>query len=332
MTIDGSRSEDGPILVTGASGFVGRHLLEALRTARACAGSEDPAHEVVAWSRSAAPADLTAAARWQQVDITHRDEVRTALRALRPRRVFHLAGAAQVDRSWKHPAEILDVNVIATHHLFDGLRRNGGAARVLVTGSATVYAPSRVPIAETFPLAPDSPYALSKLAQEMLSLRAVAEDGIDVVLTRSFNHTGPGQSPSYVGPSMASQIARIERGLQPAVLEVGNLDAERDLTDVRDVVRAYVSLMASGATGEIYNVASGAGRSIRALLDALIASARVPVRVVTDPARTRQVETSVLVGDASKLRALTGWTPLISFEQMLSDLLEYWRGVTELQA
>jgi GDP-4-dehydro-6-deoxy-D-mannose reductase len=319
MTIDGSLFEDGPVLVTGASGFVGRYLLGQLTL--------QPA-DVVAWSRSPAPADLVGAARWQQVDITRGEDVRSALRDLRPRRVFHLAGATQVDRSWTHPAESLDANVIATHHLFDGLRRNGDHARVLVTGSATVYARSSEPIAETSPTAPDSPYALSKLAQEMLALRAVAEDGIDVVLTRSFNHTGPGQSPSFVAPSMASQIARIERGLQPPILKVGNLDSERDLTDVRDVVRAYIALMKNGATGEIYNVASGTGRTIRSLLDALIAAARVPVHVETDPARIRPVETSALIGDASKLRDLTGWDRQISFEQMLRDLLDYWRSLT----
>ena len=162
----------------------------------------------------------------------------------------------------------------------------------------------------------------------MLSVRAATEDGVDVVVTRSFNHTGPGQPPTFVAPSFARQLARIERGLQEPVLKVGNLDALRDLTDVRDVVRAYTALMASGATGEVYNVASGMGRSIRAIVDTLVAAATVPVRVEIDPARVRTIDAPALIGDASKLRALTGWTPRIPFERMVSDLLTYWRDNT----
>jgi GDP-4-dehydro-6-deoxy-D-mannose reductase len=308
----------GPILITGASGFAGRHLLAHLR------GST----EVVAWTRSDVPEELDSAARWQQVDITDGARVRSAVRELQPRQVYHLAGAAHVDHSWRRPAEILDVNVIATHHLFDALRRNGHRTRVLVSGSAMVYAPSTVALTEAAPTAPNSPYALSKFAQEMLATRALVEDGIDVIVARAFNHTGPGQSPSFVAPSMASQIARIEQGLEVPVIKVGNLDSLRDLTDVRDVVRAYGLLMATGAPGEIYNVASGVGRPIRAVLDTLLAAATVPIRVEIDPARVRPVETSALIGDASKLHALTGWSPAISFDRMLTDLLEYWRART----
>jgi GDP-4-dehydro-6-deoxy-D-mannose reductase len=309
---------DGPVLVTGASGFVGRHLLEQLRST----------HDVVGWSRSPVATELAGVASWQQVDVTKREQVRSALRELRPRQIYHFAGATQVDRSWTMPAEALETNVLATHHLLDALGRTGVAARVLISGSATVYAPSTVPLAETSPAVPRNPYGLSKLAQEMLSVRAAAEDGIDVVITRSFNHTGPGQPESFVAPSIARQIARIERGLQEPVLKVGNLDALRDLTDVRDVVRAYTGLMTSGVTGEIYNVASGVGRSIRSILDTLVAAATVPVRVEVEPARVRKIDTSALIGDASKLRALTGWTPLIPFEQTVTDLLTYWRAHT----
>ena len=310
---------DRPVLVTGASGFVGRYLLEELRTAHGA---------VVGWSRAPVAADLAGAAVWQCVDLTKREQVRSALRDLQPRQVYHLAGATHVPRSWARPAETLEANVLATHHLLDGLGRAGVRARVLISGSATVYAPSTIPLAETAPLAPDNPYGLSKLAQEMLSVRAATEDGVDVVVTRSFNHTGPGQPPTFVAPSFARQLARIERGLQEPVLKVGNLDALRDLTDVRDVVRAYTALMASGATGEVYNVASGMGRSIRAIVDTLVAAATVPVRVEIDPARVRTIDAPALIGDASKLRALTGWTPRIPFERMVSDLLTYWRDNT----
>ena len=306
----------GPVLVTGASGFAGRHLVEHLRQSA----------DVVGWSRSPASSEGPSGVRWQQIDLTHRDQVCQSLRDLQPREVYHLAGEAQVDRSDGRPAQTLEVNVVATHHLLDGLRRLGSRARVLVTSSATVYAPSTTPIPENGPTSPRGAYAFSKLAQEMLSVRAVAEDGIDVVITRSFNHTGARQSPSFAASSFARQVALIERDRQSPVLSVGNLDSVRDLTDVRDVVRAYVALMAAGIPGEVYNVASGVGRPIRAVVDVLLEAARVPLHVEVDPTRVRPAETTALVGDISKLQALTGWTPQISFEQMLTDLLDYWRA------
>ena len=303
-----------PILVTGASGFVGGHLIEQLRGA----------FDIVGWSRTKPPAAI-AGTRWQQIDLRDRDAVHVALRTLQPRQVYHLAGASQVDRSWTSPSEPLAVNVLATHHLLDGLRRSGHACRVLVTCSAAVYAPSLTPMDESAPLAPDSPYAVSKLAQEMLCARAVVEDGCDVIVTRSFNHTGPRQAPAFLASSVARQIALIECGRQEPVIRVGNLDPQRDITDVRDVVRAYVDLMERGTSGETYNVASGTARPVRDIVNALVAGARVPVRIEIDPERVRPVDKAVLRGDASKLRALTGWAPAIPFEQTISDLLTYWR-------
>jgi GDP-4-dehydro-6-deoxy-D-mannose reductase len=206
------------------------------------------------------------------------------------------------------------------------LRRAQVRARVLVTGSATVYAPSDTPIAEDGAIAPGSPYALSKLAQEMRGLRAIVEDNLEVIVVRAFNHTGPRQTPAFVAPSLARQIALIERGALPPTLRAGNLSARRDLSDVRDVVRAYVALMEHGASGAIYNVASGTGRPIHDILHALIARARVKVEVETDPALLRPQDTPALVGDATRLRRETGWAPQIAFETMLDDLLEYWRA------
>ena len=304
------------VLVTGASGFVGGHLLEHL------AGS----HNVVGWSRSSPPARAQVPWRsWEQVDLLDRENVRSRIDALRPGVVFHCAGATQVDRSWTNRALPLAANVLATHHLFDALRRAESACRVLVTGSATIYAPSRTPIDEESRIAPDSPYAVSKLAQEALCLRARVEDGLDIIVTRSFNHTGPRQTPAFVAPSIARQIALVERGAVEPVIRVGNVDAERDITDVRDVVRAYISLMEAGVPGEVYNVASGVGHTIRSIIDGLVALARVPVRIETDAQRLRPLDNPVLVGDASKLRALTGWAPRIPFDRMLHDLLEHWR-------
>jgi GDP-4-dehydro-6-deoxy-D-mannose reductase len=265
-------------------------------------------------------------AQWQSVDLLDRTHVRNTIAGLRPGTVFHLAGAPQVAESWRDSAKPLAGNVLATAHLLDAIRREGLKCRVLVTGSAAVYAPSDTPIKETDTLAPGNPYALSKLAQEQLTMRAFADEGLDVVAVRPFNHTGPRQPPAFVAPSMARQLALIERGLTEPVLRIGNLDARRDFSDVRDVVRAYTALMERGKAGEIYNVGSGSGRTIQSLLDALIARSGVNVHVEVDPARLRPSETSALVADTTRLREQTGWEPRLSFEQMLEDLLAYWRA------
>lgn len=304
------------VLITGASGFVGSHMVEHL------AGS----HDLMAWTRSAPPPELASLARWQTVDLLDREHVRSALNASPPGAVYHCAGVSQVEQSWADPALPLTHNVIATHYLLDGLRRNGRACRVLIPGSASVYAPSDARLREDARLSPDSPYAFSKLAQEALAIRSVIEDGIDAIVTRSFNHTGPRQAPTFVAPSVARQIAQIERGALEPVLRVGNVEAQRDLTDVRDVVRAYAALMRAGRPAEVYNVASGIARTVRSVIEALVALAHVRVRVEVDPARLRPLDNPILAGDASKLRALTGWEPQIPFDATMRDLLAYWRA------
>jgi GDP-4-dehydro-6-deoxy-D-mannose reductase len=305
----------GTVLVTGAGGFAGGHLVEHLAAS----------HDVVAWARRDPPPELAAIGTWRAIDLLDRDSVRAAVLAVRPRAVYHCGGASRVDTSWSSPAQSLAANVLATHYLLDALRRAGGGCRVLVTGSAAVYAPSPTPIDEAALIAPDNPYAVSKLAQEALALRAVEEDGLDVVVARSFNHTGPRQSPAFVTASIARQVALAERGAIEPVLRLGNLEASRDLTDVRDVVRAYVALVHTGVPGQVYNVASGTSHTIRSVVDHLVGLAGVRVRIETDAQRLRPSDKPVLVGDASKLRALTGWTARIPFDQMLRDLLEYWR-------
>ena len=254
-----------------------------------------------------------------------RGRVRQEIRALRPTAVYHCAGAAHVAHSWQDTALPLASNVLTTHYLLDALRRAGSSCRVIIPGSATVYAVSNSPLQEDSALAPASPYAVSKLAQEQLGRRALSEDGVDVVLTRAFNHIGPRQSPGFAVAGMARQIAHIERGGVDPVIRVGNLDTHRDLTDVRDTVRAYVLLMERGVPGTIYNVASGVARPMRAVLDALVARSRVPVRIALDPARLRPNDLPVLIGDSTRLRLATDWAPLIGSDRMLDDLLEYWR-------
>jgi GDP-4-dehydro-6-deoxy-D-mannose reductase len=285
-----------------------------------------PRARVVAWTRSPPPQDVAGLGTWRIVDLRDRALVCEAISALRPTVVYHCAGAANVSHSWLDSVTPLAGNVMATHHLLDALRRAHLRARVLVPGSATVYAPSASPLRETDPVHPDSPYAFSKLAQEQLALRAVQEDGVDVIVTRSFNHTGPRQSPDFSAPSFARQIVAIERGAAEPVIKVGNLASLRDFTDVRDVVRAYVALVERGEPGTIYNVASEVARPVRAVLDGLIARARVPVRADLDASRLRPHDTTSLVGDTTRLRMATGWRPQISFDQMLDDLIDYWRS------
>ncbi len=306
------------VLVTGAAGFAGSHLVEHL------AGR----HELLAWSRSTPPPpELAGRAAWTQIDLLDRDRVRQAIHETRPEAVYHCAGAPHVGDSWRHTSEPLAQNVLTTHHLLEAIRRATVGCRVLITGSGTVYAPSVSPLREDDPIGPSSPYALSKLAQEQLGWRGWREDGIEVMLTRAFNHTGPRQRPAFSAPAFARQIALVERGAQDPLITVGNLEPQRDFTDVRDVVRAYALLMERGLPGTFYNIASGVARPIRAVLDGLAERSRVPVRIAVDPERLRPNDTPVFVGDASRLTAATGWTPQIPFDRMLDDLLEYWRAV-----
>jgi GDP-4-dehydro-6-deoxy-D-mannose reductase len=307
------------ILVTGAAGFAGSHVVQAL------AGTGD----VVAWTHATAPPDAIAPlATWQRVDLLNRDEVRAAVERVRPAAIYHCAGAPNVAHSWRDTVTPLSTNVLATHHLFDALRRAEARCRVVVPGSATVYAPSLEALTEESPVSPGNPYALSKLAQEQLAMRAAHEDGVEVIVARAFNHTGPRQSAAFAAPSMARQIALIESGAVEAVIRVGNLEARRDMTDVRDVARAYVALMNKGTPSTIYNVSSGLARSMRSVLEALVGFARVEVRIDTDPTLLRPSDTPVLLGDSSRLRAATGWRPEIALDQTLADVLNYWRSVT----
>ena len=312
---------DSVVLVTGAGGFAGSHLLEHL------AGSAD----LVGWSRSEPAQDLVTLARWQRVDLLDRDQVTDALSSIRPSSIFHCAGLPHVAESWVDTAAPFAANVLGTHRLLEAIERLGTRCRVLVTSSAQVYAPSAEPITEDQTIAPSSPYALSKLAQEQLALRA-ATGTIEVIVSRPFNHTGPRQKPAFLAPTVARQIAMIERGLLEPVLKVGNLVPSRDVMDVRDAVRAYAAIMKSGTPGTIYNVASGVGRPVRTIVEALVARSRVPVRIEQDPSRFRPSDVPVFVGSSRRLQQATGWRPEISFEKMIDDLLDYWRQFEVLQA
>lgn len=306
-------------LVTGATGFAGSHLLDHLL-------EFEP--RVVAWANPSGrpPGDgADHRVEWHAVDLLDGDQTADAVARLRPSAIYHCAGAPQVGRSWKDPGRALHINVIGTHHVLEGLRRADHACPVLITGSALVYRPADTALAEDHPIGPTSPYGVSKLAQEMLAAR---NSGIPVVLARPFNHAGPRQSPDFVTSSFAKQLAEIELGLATPVLRVGNLSARRDITDVRDTVRAYRLLVERGRPHRPYNVCSGQAYRVGDLLETLIGLTRVRVRQEQDASRMRPSDNPLLLGDRSRIEAETGWTPQIPIERTLSDILDYWREET----
>jgi GDP-4-dehydro-6-deoxy-D-mannose reductase len=314
------------LLVTGAGGFVGGHLVDYLH-------AEQPQVEVhgVVIPHGSVSWRAAAGARVLEADLNDPRAAAAVVEEVRPDRILHLAGQSSVHLSWLDPAGTLRTNVLGIVHLLDAARAQGLRPAVLVVGSAEEYGkagPEEMPIREEAPLRPSSPYAVSKVAQGALALLYGPAGGMRVVLTRTFHHTGPGRGEAFAESSFARQIAEIEAGLRPPVLKVGNLEAVRDFADVRDVVRAYWMLLEKGEAGSAYNVCTGRGRRIRDLLDVLLAASGARVEVRVDPDRLRPSDVPVQVGDPSRLRAATGWEPRIPLERTLEDLLEDWRGRT----
>jgi GDP-4-dehydro-6-deoxy-D-mannose reductase len=302
---------------------VAAHLIELVL-------GEHEGVEVFGTERAGAPVAVASGRRVAvlEADLHDRDAVERVVEGAVPDRIVHLAGQSSVHRSWAAPGETLHTNVLGLVNLLDAVRKRGLNPVVLVVGSAEEYGPvppGAPPLTEDLPLRPSSPYAVSKVAQGALALLYGPAGGMRVVLTRTFPHTGPGRGDVFAESSFARQIAEIEAGLRPPVLRVGNLEAVRDYTDVRDVVRAYWALLEQGQGGAVYNVCRGAGRRIRDLLDMLLARSRARVDVEVDPERLRPSDTPVLVGDPSLLRETTGWEPRIPMEVTLADLLDFWR-------
>lgn len=298
-------------LVTGATGFVGRYLVEALRAQGAdvfaCSGPNDAASEYI------------------PIDLSDLQSIASALDAARPSVIFHLAAQTFVPESQRSPLETYEANVLGAARVAQAVRAyDGSSPRILLTSSAEVYGARNrgdYPLCETLDLKPNNPYGASKAAAEAILSSEARTFGLDVVITRAFNHIGPGQNERFVVASLAAQLARVAAG-GPPQLYVGNLEAARDFLDVRDVVRAYIALARDGERGEIYNVCSGAAVTIRDVLGELIRIARVPVEVREDPVRMRNADIPLLVGEAAKLRAKTGWEPQIPLARSLRDIYE----------
>lgn len=309
----------GPPLVTGATGFAGSHLVDQLL---------EENRRVAAWGHAGGrgvPEARHDGIEWTSVDLLSIDELTRALAAARPSAIFHCAGIADVHSAARASSPALRINTLGTHNLLEAVRRSDLNVPVLVTGSALVYRPSLDAIDERSAVAPSTPYGVSKLAQEMAAARA---SWCPVFLVRAFNHAGPRQADAFVTSSFARQIAQIEAGLREPVLHVGNLEAQRDITDVRDTVRAYRLLVERGKPGQPYNVCCGRAYRIGDLLDSLVSRAHVKIRVETDPERLRPNDTPIVLGSYARLERDTGWHPQIPIEQTLSDLLDYWRGLT----
>lgn len=312
-------------LITGVTGFVGSHLAELLlaegeivvglaRTGRWVAGAEHLKEQV----------------RLATAEIGDGTALAEVLREHRPERVFHLAGQANVPASFRDPAESWRTNFTGTQALLAAVEDVLPEARVLHVSTGTIYGrprPEELPIVETTPYRPTTPYAHSKLAADLLALDAAHKHGTHVVVARSFNHIGPRQQGDFAIARFAEQIARRERDRDAEPIHVGRLDVARDFTDVRDIVRAYVLLLERGMPGAAYNVASGTTWRLADLLDRLRQRARRSIEVATDPAHCRADDPPILSVDVALLRRETGWQPRVPIDQTLADTLDYWRTI-----
>lgn len=304
------------VLVTGADGFVGRHLVPFLRAA---------GHRVVETVLQSAGVERPEVRR---LDVTDAGACRALTRDTVPTHVVHLAAVSQIRQSLDDPEATYRINVEGTRNVLEAARLLPERPRVLVIGSAEEYGSNPgqpLPELPVDALRPRSPYAASKVEVERLIERNPVYRRL-AIRTRSFPHLGPGQSRGFFSADVASLLVEIEQGRRPPVLPLGNLDAVRDYSDVRDIVRAYVLLLERGTVGEVYNVCSGRGVRMQAVLEQMLAVAGVPARVEADPAKLRPSEIPVLIGDNAKLREAVGWKPQIPLEESLRDVIAWWRA------
>lgn len=313
---------DTCILITGGTGFAGSHLVEYLLSQ-----GYSNVH-VTAFSQSKPflggllPDDHVHA-----VDLTSHEATNELFQQLQPQQVYHLAAFADVGASFEKAAQVLQNNTTLQLNVLDAMKEHAPHARLLSVGSALQYGivrPDETPVKESQPFKPLNPYAVSKVTQELLATMYAASHHLDIVRVRSFNHVGERQTTAFAVPAFAAQIVEVERG-KLAVIKVGNLDAARDFTDVRDVAHAYHLVMERGSSGEVYNVGSGVPVTMQRILDMLISMASVQVPVEVDPARVRPVEIPVMVADASALQQL-GWSAQIPLDATLRRVLDWYRS------
>jgi GDP-4-dehydro-6-deoxy-D-mannose reductase len=309
------------VLITGMSGFAGSHLTDLLL--------KETHWRLIGMSRTTAGDRIHPRVFWWQIDLQDANAVKRFLKYERPDLIVHLAAQANVPQSWKEPWQTYEANVRGTLNLFEGVIANGMHPRILFVSSNEVYGPpaSRddLPFKEDRAMRPANPYAVSKCAAELMALQYQRSHGFDVVVARPFNHIGPRQNERFVAADFAKQIAEIEIGRREPVMHLGNMSAERDFTDVRDVARAYLALIKFGDGGQIFNVCSGKPRSIQHLLDTMLSMSTTKIEQLTDATRFRVADTPVSFGDASRIQQAAGWQPQIPFEQTVADILSEWR-------
>ena len=310
-------------LITGITGFAGSHLAELMLKE----GVE--VYGIQRWrSKTENIEHIKDKIKFEEADLLDAHSLYTVIDKIKPDYIFHLAAQSFVQSSWASPTQTLEVNIIGTAHLFDAVRKTEHPITIQIACSSEEYGkvlPNEVPIKETNPLRPLSPYAVSKLAMDYLGYQYFESYGMRIIRTRGFNHTGPRRGDVFAESSFAKQIAEIEKGKHAPVVSVGNLEAQRDYTDVRDMVRAYYLAVQKCESGQVYNIASGKAWRIRSVLDLLLSMAKVKVEVKPDPTRMRPSDVEILIGDNSKFVAITGWKPEIAFEKTMEDLLNYWR-------
>jgi GDP-4-dehydro-6-deoxy-D-mannose reductase len=302
------------VLVTGSNGFVGRIL---------CASLHSDGVEVVGIDVD----DTDATVETYTIDLLDSDAVAEILDDVAPEGIIHLAAQSSAARSFDQPGSTIENNLLPALHILEHTRTRQPDVRILVVGSADVYGPvpaDRQPIAEAQVPNPVNPYALSKWLQEEVCRQYASMYQINVVMTRSFNHTGAGQRDLFVLPSFARQIAEIKAGKRETRVEVGNIEVKRDFSDVKDVCRAYRRLLADGRSGSVYNVCSGTAYSLRELLEKLAKIAGVDIQITVDPHRVRPADMEELCGDHTMITTDTGWKPEIPIDDTLRSLIEYW--------
>ena len=313
------------VLITGITGFVGSHLAEYLLDK----GIE--VHGIERWRSKHDNIEHILGHKklhLHHCDIRDASAVHEVLALVKPKKIFHLAAQSYVPTSWTAPAETLSTNIQGQLNIFEACRQLKLDPVIQIAGSSEEYGivyPSEVPIKETNPLRPLSPYGVSKVGQDLLAYQYHQSYGTKVIRTRAFNHTGPRRGDVFVLSNFAKQIAEIEAGKKEPVLRVGNLSARRDFTDVRDIVKAYWLATEKGKPGEVYNISSDKDYTIRSLLNKLLRKSKVKIKVEPDPSRMRPSDIQRLLGDSSKFRRLTGWKPEITIEQTLEETLTYWR-------
>jgi len=313
------------VLITGITGFAGSHLADLCLTKK-----DVEVYGIIRWrSRTENIEHIWDRLRLLECDLRDASSTRDVIEEIRPDRIFHLAAQSFVPTSWKAPTESLTTNVIGQVNVFEAVRKLDIDCAIQIACSSEEYGmvfPEEVPIRESNPLRPLSPYGVSKVGQDMLGYQYFMSYGMKIVRTRGFNHTGPRRGPVFVCSDFAKQIVDIEKGVREPYMEVGNLDARRDFTDVRDMVRAYWLALEKGKPGTAYNICTGTSFSIREILDMLIGISGVKVDVRTDKGRLRPSDVPLLQGDNSLFSGDTGWKPEIPMEKTLSDLLDFWRS------